>query len=162
MELSEEIWDQNITLALKSVYLVTRAVLPNMRQRRQGSIVNIASVNGQTGIGEEAYAAAKAGVINLTKNLAVRYGPEGIRVNCVSPGTIETNLWRERLANNPNTLANLKRYYPLGRIGQPEDVANAVYFLASQDASWITGVTLTVDGGLLAGNAGLIADLMGS
>ena len=161
MQLDEATWDANVTLALKSVYFLCKAVLPGMLERKSGCIVNIASVNGQTGIGEEAYAAAKAGVINLTQNLAVRYGPSGIRANAVSPGTIETPLWAERLANNPKTLDNLKKYYPLGRLGKAEDVANAVYFLASSEASWITGVTLNVDGGLMAGNAGLVKDLMG-
>jgi meso-butanediol dehydrogenase/(S,S)-butanediol dehydrogenase/diacetyl reductase len=160
LELSEDTWDKNVTLALKSVYLVTRAVIPHMLPRNSGVIINIASVNGQTGLGEEAYAAAKAGVINLTENLAVRYGPSGIRACTVSPGTIGSPAWTERLQRNPNTLVALKKHYPLGRIGKPEDVANAVFFLSSDEAVWITGITLRVDGGLLAGSSALQRELV--
>lgn len=131
-----------------------------MMERKSGVIISIASVNGQSGIGEEAYSAAKAGVINLTSNMAVRYGPDGIRAVCIAPGTIETHLWKERLAKSPKVLENLKKYYPLGRIGQGRDVANAAYFLASPDASWITGTTLNVDGGLMAGSSQLQKDLV--
>lgn len=159
---SEELWDASIELTLKSVFLLSKAVLPSMMERKTGVIINIASVNGQTGIGEEAYSAAKAGVINLTQNMAVRYGPQGIRAVCIAPGTIETHLWKERLAKNPQTLENLKKYYPIGRIGQGRDVANAAYFLASPEASWITGITLNVDGGFMAGSSQLQRDLMGN
>jgi len=162
LEMPTETWYANIELALNSVYLVTKAVLPHMLSSgRPSAIVNVASVNGQSGLGEEAYSAAKAGVINLTQNLAVRYGPQGVRVNCVSPGTIETALWRERLAYNPHVLENLKKHYPLGRLGKPENVAEAILFLASEKASWITGVTLNIDGGLMAGSSQLQRDLMG-
>jgi meso-butanediol dehydrogenase/(S,S)-butanediol dehydrogenase/diacetyl reductase len=160
LELSEEIWDANVSLALKSVYLVTRAVLPRMLSNKSGVIINIASVNGQTGLGEEAYSAAKAGVINLTENLAVRYGPSGIRACAVSPGTISSPAWAERLKRDPETLTTLQKHYALGRIGKPEDVANAVYFLSSEEAAWITGITLRVDGGLLAGSSALQRDLV--
>ena len=153
-------WDANVTLVLKSVYLVTRAVLPAMLSRKKGAIVNVSSVNGQTGIGEEAYSAAKAGVINLTKNLGVRYGPQGIRCNAVAPGTIESAQWNDRVEKDPEVLNKLKRYYPLGRLGRAEDVANAVWFLASEQASWITGTTLNVDGGLMCGDSGLQVDLV--
>lgn len=130
-------------------------------EQSSGVIINVASINGLSGIGEEAYSAAKAGVINLTQNMAVRYGPNGIRAVCIAPGTIETHLWKERLAKNPKTLENLKKYYPLGRIGQGTDIANAAYFLASPQAAWITGTTLTVDGGAMAGSSQLQKDLMG-
>jgi meso-butanediol dehydrogenase / (S,S)-butanediol dehydrogenase / diacetyl reductase len=159
-KLSEEIWDANVTLVLKSVYLVTRTVLPYMLSNHRGVIINIASVNGQTGLGEEAYSAAKAGVINLTENMAIRYGPSGIRSCAVSPGTINSPAWAERLKRDPGTLTTLQTHYPLGRIGKPEDVANAVYFLSSDEAAWITGVTLRVDGGLLAGSSAMQRDLV--
>ena len=159
LQIDETTWDANVALALKSVYLVTKAVLPHMISAQSGSIVNIASVNGQTGLGEEAYSAAKAGVINLSQNLAVRYGPNGIRCNCIAPGTIKTALWKERIEKRPDIFDNLKKYYPLGRIGRGEDVANAVYFLASSEASWITGTTLNVDGGLMAGSSSLQRDI---
>jgi NAD(P)-dependent dehydrogenase (short-subunit alcohol dehydrogenase family) len=89
----EATWDRNFNLVLKSVYRCCRAALPAMIERRRGSIVNIASVNGMTGIGEEAYGAAKAGMINLTQNMAVKYGRFGVRANVVAPGTIRTPIW---------------------------------------------------------------------
>lgn len=161
MQMDEDLWDANVTLALKSVYLVTKACLPHLLAGGPGcSVVNVSSVNGVTGLGEEAYSAAKAGVLNLTQNLAVRYGPQGLRCNAVVPGTIETQLWRERLAKDPSTFDKLKKHYPLGRLGSGEDVANAIYFLASPEASWVTGTTLNVDGGLLAGSSQLQRDLV--
>ena len=95
-------------------------------------------------------------MINLTQNMAVRYGPHCVRVNCIALGTIRTPAWKERLSRDPNVFTNLSRWYPLRRVGEPEDVANAALFLASAEAEWITGVVLNVDGGLMAGN-GLIS-----
>lgn len=157
----EATWDLNLAVVLKSVYLCSRAVLPGMIERRQGAIVNIASVNGLTGIGEEAYSAAKAGVINLTKNLAVRYGPSNVRANVICPGTIQTPIWNARLRETPDIFTRLAAWYPLGRVGQPEDVAKAALFLASDDAGWITGAVLNVDGGLMAGSHKMAVDLAG-
>ncbi|MCC6315556.1 MAG: SDR family oxidoreductase [Thermomicrobiales bacterium] len=157
----EDTWDRNFDLVLKSVYLCCREVLPQMIARGSGAIVNIGSVNGLTGIGEEAYGAAKAGMINLTQNMAMKYGPHGVRANVVAPGTIRTPIWNERLAERPNVFEALTAWYPLGRVGEPEDVANAALFLASDEASWITGVTLPVDGGLLAGSYRMNVDLSG-
>lgn len=161
LTIDEETWDLNLRVVLKSVYLVSRAVLPDMLGRRQGAVVNIASVNGLTGIGEPAYSAAKAGVINLTKNMAVRYGPMGVRANVICPGTIQTPIWQPRLEQDPNVFERLTRWYPLGRVGQPEDVANAALFLASDEAAWITGAVLNVDGGLMAGSYRMSRDLSG-
>ena len=94
-------------------------------------------------------------MVNLTQNMAVKYGPHGVRVNCIAPGTIRTAAWHQRFAEDPAVFDKLARWYPLRRVGEPEDVANAALFLASDEASWITGEVLAVDGGLLAGN-GLI------
>jgi meso-butanediol dehydrogenase/(S,S)-butanediol dehydrogenase/diacetyl reductase len=146
-----DVWDLNFAIVLKSAYLCTRAALPGMIEQRKGSIVNIASVNGLLGLGEEAYGAAKAGMVNLTQNNAVRYGEYNVRVNCVAPGTVETPIWKDRVAIDPNVFEKLAYWYPLGRVGQPDDIANAVLFLVSDAASWITGVVLPVDGGLTAG-----------
>lgn len=144
-------WDRVVATVLKSVYLCTRAALPPMLDSGRGAIVNISSVNGLTGLGEEAYSAAKAGVINLTQNLAVRYGPRGVRANVICPGTIRTPIWGERLARQPDVFEQLRAWYPLGRVGEAHDVANAAIFLLSDEASFITGAVLTVDGGLTAG-----------
>ncbi len=152
-------WDLNLAVVLKSVYLFSKALLPAMIRQHYGSIINISSVNGQSGIGEEPYSAAKAGVINLTKNLAVRYGPANVRANVICPGTIRTPIWAERVARDPQVFDKLAKWYPLGRVGTPEDVANAALFLASDEATWITGAVLNVDGGLMAGNRRFGEDL---
>lgn len=159
--IDEETWDANVDIVLKGTYLFARAVLPGMIARRKGVVLTIASVNGQTGLGEEPYSAAKAGVINLTQNIAVRYGKDGVRANCIAPGTIRTPIWNERLAEHPDTFEKLAAWYPLGRVGEAEDVANAALFLASDEAAWITGVTLNVDGGLMAGLYRMGEDLSG-
>jgi meso-butanediol dehydrogenase / (S,S)-butanediol dehydrogenase / diacetyl reductase len=146
-----DIWDRNFDIVLKSAFLCTKAVLPGMIARRKGAIVNIASVNGLMGLGEEAYSAAKAGMVNLTQNTAIRYGEFNVRANCIAPGTVDTPIWAERKAVNPNVMQELAAWYPLGRVGQPDDIARAALFLVSDAASWITGVVLPVDGGLTAG-----------
>lgn len=151
LTIDEEIWDLNLDITLKSAYLCCKAVLPSMLSKGSGAIVNISSVNGLTGLGEEAYGAAKAGMINLTQNLAIKYSPKGIRANCITPGTIHTPGWQNRIKKDPQILDKLKKWYPLGRLGKPEDIAKAALFLASDDAAWITGTTLIVDGGLMAG-----------
>ena len=162
LTIDEATWDANVDIVLKGTYLAARAVLPGMIARRRGVVLTIASVNGQTGLGEEAYSAAKAGVINLTQNIAVRYGRHGIRANCIAPGTVRTPIWDARLAEQPHIFERLAAWYPLGRVGEPEDVANAALFLASDEAAWITGVTLNVDGGLMAGLYRMGKDLSGA
>ncbi len=148
----EATWDRNLAIVLKSVYLCAKAVLPAMIEQRRGVIINIASVNGLTGLGEEPYSAAKAGVINLTQNMALKYGKYNVRANVICPGTIQTPIWNRVLEKDPQVLEKLAKWYPLGRVGQPEDIAKAALYLASDDAAWVTGTTLTVDGGLMAGN----------
>jgi meso-butanediol dehydrogenase/(S,S)-butanediol dehydrogenase/diacetyl reductase len=153
-------WDRDVAVVLKSVFLCSKAVLPSMIERRGGAIVNIASVNGMSALGNEAYSAAKAGVINLTQGIAVRYGAHGVRCNAIAPGTIRTPIWEERIARDPVVFQRLVKWYPLGRVGEPDDVANAAMFLASDEASWITGTVLPVDGGLLAGNFRMTRELL--
>jgi meso-butanediol dehydrogenase / (S,S)-butanediol dehydrogenase / diacetyl reductase len=154
-------WDANFDVVVKSVFLCSRAVLPGMIERRQGVILNVSSVNGMFGIGEEGYSAAKAGVLNLTQNLAMRYGKYGIRANAISPGTIRTPIWDKRLARDPNVFEELNKWYPLGRVGEVDDVVAAALFLCSDEAAWITGVNLPVDGGLTAGSYRMMEDLGG-
>ncbi len=156
-----ETWDRNLAVVLRGPYLCCRAVLPGMIARRRGVILNVASVNGLTGLGEEPYSAAKAGLINLTQNLAVKHGRHGVRANAIAPGTIRTPIWRDRLAERPTVFEELAAWYPLGRVGEVEDVAAAALFLASDEAAWITGVVLPVDGGLLAGSYRMARDLRG-
>jgi NAD(P)-dependent dehydrogenase (short-subunit alcohol dehydrogenase family) len=160
LEISEEEWDTDVTVNLKSAFLCSKAVLPGMIERGSGVILNISSVNGMAFFANEPYSAAKAGVINLTRSMAVRYGKHGIRAVAIAPGTIRTPLWQERIDKEPEIFERLIRWYPLGRVGEPEDVAKAAVFLASDDASWITGEVLRVDGGLLAGNAQMARELV--
>ena len=131
-----------------------------MIEQGSGVIVNIASVNGMAFFANEPYSAAKAGLISLTRSMAVRYGKHGIRAVAIAPGTIRSPLWQERIDKEPAIFERLVRWYPLGRVGEPEDVANAVAFLASDDAAWISGDVLRVDGGLLAGNAQMARELV--
>lgn len=159
-DLSRAAWQADIDVSLTGAFLMCQAVLPDLG--RGGAIVNVASVNAVGYFGNEAYSAAKAGLISLTRSLAVRYGPDGIRCNAILPGTIRTPIWDRRLAVDPHVMDNLTRWYPLGRVGRPEDVAAAVAFLACDEASWITGAALPVDGGLLAGNAPMTGDIVGA
>jgi NAD(P)-dependent dehydrogenase (short-subunit alcohol dehydrogenase family) len=137
---------------LSGAYYCAHAVLPAMKRRRSGVIINIGSVNGFSALGDPAYSAAKAGMFSLTQALAIEYGRYGIRTNLVAPGTVRTPIWEQRVARSPEILAQLKRWYPLGRVVDPIDVARAVFFLASDAAAAITGVALPVDCGLTAGN----------
>lgn len=155
-EIADELWDRKMDVNLTGVVRCIRAALPSLIAAGPGSnVVTIGSINGNVAVGGYAYSAAKAGLEILTKNLAVRYGRQGLRFNVVSPGTIRTRNWIGR----EEDLGKLARMYPLGRVGEPADVAAAVAFLASADASWITGVNLPVEGGIMAGplNA-LVAD----
>lgn len=154
-------WDFNLAVVLKGAFLCCRTVVPGMIERRRGVIVNIASVNGLTGLGEEGYSAAKAGLINLTQNMAIKYGRYGVRANVICPGTIRTPIWDKRVAERPTIFEDLAAWYPLGRVGEPADVARAALFLASDEAAWITGVTLPVDGGLMAGSYRMARELEG-
>ncbi|MGH1565376.1 SDR family NAD(P)-dependent oxidoreductase [Mumia sp. DW29H23] len=151
----EAIWSQDLDVVLGGTIRLSQALLPAMREAGRGSVVNIASVNGHAYFGSDVYSAAKAGVLNLTRTLAVQYGPFGIRVNSVSPGTVINAPRRRQLAEDPHALDRATEWYPLGRVGVPQDVADAVVFLLSDRASWITGTDLRVDGGLLAGTRGL-------
>jgi NAD(P)-dependent dehydrogenase (short-subunit alcohol dehydrogenase family) len=160
LETEEDAWDRELATDLKGVYACSRAALRHMVAQGSGVIVNVASVNGLAAFGNEAYSAAKAGVINLTHNVAVRYGRHGVRCNAVAPGTIRTPAWEERARRDPAIFERLARWYALGRVGEPEDVASAVLFLASDDASWITGTVLRVDGGLLSGNPEMVREVV--
>ena len=130
-----------------------------MLAKHAGVIISIGSVNGLSALGDPAYSAAKAAMISLTRSLAQEYGRFGIRANIVLPGTVRTPLWERRAAKDPKVLETLKRWYPLGRIVEPVDVARAVGFLASDAASAITGVALPVDCGLTSGNIVMTREL---
>lgn len=140
-------WSAMIELNLTSTMRTIRACLRHLEVSQHAAVVTVSSVNGLAAFGEEAYAAAKAGLDGLHRNLAVKHGPAGVRFTIVAPGTTRTRVWDDQ-QGGADRLAAL---YPLGRVGEPSDIAAAVAFLASDDASWITGITLPVDGGALAG-----------
>jgi len=145
-------WSFDINGNLNGAYNCVYAVLPGMKKKGKASIVTIGSVNALSALGDPAYSAAKAGLISMTKVIAMEYGRYGIRANIVLPGTVRTPIWNARAAKDPSVLETLMRWYPLARIVEPHDVANAVVFLASDAASAITGIELPVDCGLTAGN----------
>jgi len=149
MRMSDEDWDTVLNIDLKSAFLCTRSVLRHMVRQRWGRIISIASVVGITGnAGQANYASAKAGVIGLTKSIAKEVGSRGITANAIAPGFIETKM-SEQL-DEKQRQALLQRI-PLGVIGTPRDVAEAVAFLASEEAGYITGQVLNVDGGMALG-----------
>ncbi len=158
--LSEEAWDEDVAITLKGSFLCSQAVLADMTKKGSGVILNISSVNALAYYGNEAYSAAKAGLLNLTRSLAVRYGPSGVRVNAIAPGTLRTPAWEKRREEDPDVFERVARWYPLGRIGEPEDVAGAALFLASDEAAWISGAVLPVDGGLTAGNIQMMQEII--
>jgi NAD(P)-dependent dehydrogenase (short-subunit alcohol dehydrogenase family) len=154
LESSEDEWDKVMNTNLKSVYLLSRSVVPQMAELGGGCIINVSSGWGlKGGPKAAAYCAAKGGLVNLTRAMAIDHGRQNIRVNCVCPGDIETGLLRkeaEQLHINFETFVKEAANRPLPRIGSPDDVANAVLFLASEMSSWMTGSVLVVDGGGLA------------
>ncbi|MSQ07785.1 MAG: SDR family oxidoreductase [Dehalococcoidia bacterium] len=153
-ELSEEDWDRIIAVNLKSRFLMAKYAIPEMKKRGGGVIINNASVQGvQSMRGVSAYAASKGGDLSLTRQLALDYAADNIRVLAVCPGAMDTPMVRATFPKGSNLKKQLEKtgkLHPLGRIGQAEDVANAVLFLASEKASFMTGSYLAVDGGLLA------------
>lgn len=154
----EELWDRIVGINLKGMFLMSKYAIPRIRASGGGTIVNMASVQGLQSMPKvPSYAASKGGVLSLTRNMALDYAPEGIRVVAVCPGTIDSEMVRiSARAEGGDEEANVRRYgafHPIGRIGQPSDIANAVLFLASDRASFITGESLNVDGGMMAQGA---------
>ncbi len=152
-------WEEDIAANLNGAYACAYAVLPQMVARKAGSIINVGSVNAVHALGDPAYSAAKAGMVAMTKALALEYGRYGIRANIVLPGTVRTPIWDERKAKDPNVLKVLERWYPLGRIVEPDEVARVIAFLASDAASAVTGAAIPVDCGLTAGNIVMAREL---
>lgn len=152
-------WDYDVQGNLNGSYYCAYAVIPGMKEKGGGSIVTIGSVNGLMGYGDPAYSASKAGLISLTKSLAMEYGRFNIRCNIVLPGTVRTPLWDLKAGKDDTTFERLSKWYPLGRIVEPIDVARTVAFLASDEASAITGASLVVDCGLTAGNIVMTREL---
>ena len=154
IELKESQWDMVVDVSLKAIFLLARYVIPKMAENGGGSIINTGSGWGLKG-GQRAaaYCAAKGGVVNLTRAMAIDHGKQGIRVNCVCPGDIDTPLLRaeaRQLGVNEVEFMKKSAERPLNRVGTPEDVARAVLFLAGNMSGWVTGISIIVDGGGLA------------
>ena len=155
-EIQEADWDEMMAVNLKGPFLCCKHALPHLIAQRDGRIVNIASYLGLfAGSGSTpAYNAAKGGVVMLTRSIAVKHGPDGVRANAICPGFIKTELNRDVIDNAPDPAAKVREIasaYPLRRLGTPDDVAYAALYLASDASSWVTGACLMLEGGLTAG-----------
>jgi 2-keto-3-deoxy-L-fuconate dehydrogenase len=150
-----DLWERTFDINVHGIYRCCRAVLPGMLERKSGVIINVASAAGLVGIpNRAAYCASKGAVVTMTKSLAVDYIRDGIRANCVCPGTANTPWVQgliERSADPEATRANLIARQPIGRLAEPEEIAKAIAYLASDDAAYVTGSAFVIDGGILAG-----------
>jgi len=146
-EITDELWDTMLATNLRGAFICARMVIPTMKEQRWGRIINIASISGQTGgvLGGAHYAASKGGMITMTKTLARDMASFNITVNAIAPGQIDTSMGRL----TPEQRDKMVSMIPLGRLGRPEEIAYAVLFLASEEAGYITGATLDVNGGIL-------------
>jgi NAD(P)-dependent dehydrogenase (short-subunit alcohol dehydrogenase family) len=144
-------WDDCLGVNLRGVFLCSKHAV--RRMHAEGSIIHVSSVTGIVGVrNRSAYSASKGAIVALTRSMALDYAERGIRVNCICPGFVETPLIGG-LMNDPERKAKITALHPLGRLGQPDDIAKAMVFLASDESSWVTGHALVVDGGFSAGHA---------
>ncbi len=152
LECTEEEWQRTLDINLKSMYLLCRAALPVMQHQGGGTIINMSSIAGPTGVANRgAYSVSKAGVMGLTKSLAMDFVRDGIRVNCICPATVDTPSLRQRIADSPDPEAARRAFVarqPMGRIGTPQEIAAMALFLASDDSRYMTGQALIMDGGM--------------
>ena len=147
-ETSDALWDRTVGINLKGTFMVCRAALPGMVARGYGVIINISSIAGLVaGGGGAAYTASKHGVLGLTRQTAYDYGSKGIRANAICPGAIETAMTKDILSSGDLAVMELVRSVPAGRHGQPEEIAKLALYLASDDASFVHGAAMTIDGG---------------
>ncbi len=149
----KEFWDESLATNLTGPYVLTREALPHLRRERSGVVINVSSTLGLKPIaGSAAYCAAKAGLIQLTRATALEESPNGVRVNAVCPGVVDTPIHRQRIGGDPACIAafleQMARLHPIGRVGRSEEIAGLILFLASDASSWTTGAIVTIDGGI--------------
>ena len=150
-KIKTNIWDKVFSINLKSMLIVLKKILPNMKKNKFGSIVNISSIDALSGDDkpQEAYGTSKAAMIRLSKSIAIQYASKNIRSNSILPGPVDTPM-QKRWKKNPNAKKNLTKIIPLQRVGKPENIADTVLFLLSEQSCFITGTEIIVDGGLKA------------
>ncbi|MEP6843183.1 MAG: glucose 1-dehydrogenase [Pseudolysinimonas sp.] len=162
LEITEDVVRRDVEVSMLGPFFASQEVIPGMIARGGGVILNVSSVNALAYFGCEAYSAAKAGLTSLTKSIAIQFGKDGIRCNAIAPGSVATEAWDLRKAADPLVFEKAAQWYPLGRIGTATDIANALMFLASDSAAWITGVVLPVDGGVMTGNVEMVRAIIPS
>ncbi|WP_064746334.1 SDR family oxidoreductase [Lysobacter antibioticus] len=155
---SADSWRRDVEFNLHAGYCTITAAIDGLKASR-GNAVFIGSVNGLAALGHPAYSAAKAALISYARSIAIEYGRFGVRANVVCPGTVKTPAWQARADKHPQVFEDLRKWYPLGDFAAPQDVAEAAWFLASEQARMISGAVLPVDGGLMAGNRLMAAEL---
>ncbi|SHF10814.1 NAD(P)-dependent dehydrogenase, short-chain alcohol dehydrogenase family [Kaistia soli DSM 19436] len=160
-DIDPDVWDSEIAINLTGTYNLIAPALPAMIAAGGGSIVLVSSVNAIAHFGNPAYSAAKAALNAYARALAVEHGQHGIRANCICPGSVRTPAWDHRIEKQPQLLDDVVRYYPLGRLVTPEEVAQTALFLASPLSSGITGTAIAVDAGLTAGNRRFVSEVLG-
>jgi NAD(P)-dependent dehydrogenase (short-subunit alcohol dehydrogenase family) len=146
-DVPEDMLDRHVQTNLKGTYLCCKYGIPRIIESGGGSVINIATIDALIGIGYDGYAASKGGIVSLTRSMAVTYAPKKVRVNCIAPGTVLTDINREELAD-PEKAKKYMEMTPIGRFAEPEEIAAAALFLASDESSYVVGVTLVVDGGM--------------
>ncbi len=151
VDCTEEDWQRTMDVNLKSMYMLCRSAIPAMQSQGGGSIINMSSVAGPTGVSNRgAYSVSKAGVIGLTKSLAADFVKEGVRVNCICPGTVDTPSLRQRVASSADPEGAMRSFLarqPMGRLGRPEEIGAMALFLACDDSRYMTGQAIVMDGG---------------
>lgn len=146
-DLPESVFDEHFKVNLRGTYLCCKYGIPHIIKSGGGSVINIATIDALVGIGYDGYAASKGGIVSLTRSMAVSYAPDNVRVNCIAPGTVMTDINREELTD-PEKAGKYMAMTPIGRFAEPREIAAAALFLASDESSYIVGVTLVVDGGM--------------
>ena len=152
-DVRDNAWAPNMDIAVKGTWLCCQTVLPSMVDQRAGSIVNLSSINALMGFGTDyVYTASKGAILSLTRCLATQYGKHNVRLNVLCPGSTQTEIWARNLEDDPQILDKVAKLYPLGRVARPEEIASAALFLASDEASFVTGSVLVADGGATGGD----------